>query len=178
MLSSLTSYLWGGEQPETTTPPDTPPVSARDSSPAGSDDWVLVGPSPRQLGLGSLGRASGRASRDVSRPEEDLSVDATVEPVQDTMDTTEDLLEEDNTTNQAAVRVREPATVTQSLGAPPAKLLKSAQLTRQRTSGKALSSKSLKRSNKAVMAQGTRKSIPRNNFPMKMAGANKNLKQC
>jgi len=174
MLSSLTSYLWGGEQPETTTPPDTPPVSARDSSPAGSDDWVLVGPSPRQLGLGSL----GRASRDVSRPEEDLSVDATVEPVQDTMDTTEDLLEEDNTTNQAAVRVREPATVTQSLGAPPAKLLKSAQLTRQRTSGKALSSKSLKRSNKAVMAQGTRKSIPRNNFPMKMAGANKNLKQC
>jgi len=174
MLSSLTSYLWGGEQPETTTPPDTPPVSARDSSPAGSDDWVLVGPSPRQLGL-----SLGRASRDVSRPEEDLSVDATVEvQVQDTMDTTEDLLEEDNTTNQAAVRVREPATVTQSLGAPPAKLLKSAQLTRQRTSGKALSSKSLKRSNKAVMAQGTRKSIPRNNFPMKMAGANKNLKQC
>lgn len=178
MLSSLSSYLWGGEQPETTTetttPPDTPPVSARDSSPAGSDDWVLVGPSPRQLGLGSL----GRTSRDVSRPEEDLSVEATVEPVQDTMDTAEDLLEEDNATNQAAIRTREPATVTQSLGAPQAKLLKSAQLTRQRTSGKALSSKSLKRSNKAVMAQGSRKSINRNNFPMKMAGANKNLKQC
>lgn len=175
MLSSLTSYLWGGEQPEaeTNTPPDTPPTSARDSSPASSDDWVLVGPSSRQLGLGSL----GRTSRDISRPDEDLIVEVAVEQVQDTLEAQEEVLQEDSTANPS-IQVREPATVSNSLGAPPAKLLKSAQLTRQRTSGKALSSKSLKRSNKAVMAQGNRKSIPRNNFPMKMAGANKNLKQC
>lgn len=169
MLSSLTSYLWGAEQTQDATPPDTPPASARDESPANEDDWVLVGPNPRQLGLGSL----GRTSRDVSRPEEEDATDETsVEAVQETLGE----LVEEATTNQGSVRTRDPATVSQSLGAPPAKLLRSAQLTRQRNSGKALSSKSLKRTNKVVMTQGSRKNIPRNNFPMKMAC--KNLKQC
>jgi len=168
MLSSLTSYLWGADQTQDgTSPPDTPPASARDESPANEDDWVLVGPGPRQLGLGSL----GRQSRDVSRPEEDVPG---VPAVQETL---EEMVEENNT-NQGAVRTRDPTTVAQNLQAPPAKLLKAAQLTRQRNSGKALSSKSLKRSNKAVMVQGSRKNSSRNNFPIKMAGANKNLKQC
>lgn len=170
MLSSLSSYLWGAEQTEDASPPDTPPASARDESPANEDDWVLVGPSPRQLGLGSL----GRTSRDVSRPEEDLCDETSVEAVQETL---EELVEE-TAANQGSVRTRDPATVSQSLGVPPAKLLRAAQLTRQRNSGKALSSKSLKRSNKAVMQQSSRKNITRNNFPIKMAGANKNLKQC
>jgi hypothetical protein len=107
----------------------------------------------------------------VSRPEEDIPG---VPAVQETL---EEMAEETNA-NQGAVRTRDPTTVAQSLQAPPAKLLKAAQLTRQRNSGKALSSKSLKRSNKAVMVQGSRKNSSRNNFPIKMAGANKNLKQC
>ena len=59
-----------------------------------------------------------------------------------------------------------------------AKSVKSAQLIKQRNSGKTLSSKALKRSNKTVHAEsGKRQSSARINFSIKMAG-NRNLKQC
>lgn len=74
--------------------------------------------------------------------------------------------EEAQPTPRTAVRsVVQPATQLKSL--------KSAQICRQRNSGKALSSKSLNRSNKAVR----RESI-KYNMSIKSAGFNKNLKQC
>jgi hypothetical protein len=82
-------------------------------------------------------------------------------------------------TNGEAGRSRVPANINRSLGTPQAKLQKTAQLTRQRSSGKAISSKSLKRSNKNSLVVGNkRKTINRTNFNIKMAGADKNLKQC
>ena len=56
--------------------------------------------------------------------------------------------------------------------------IRSAQLVRQKHSGKALTSKALKRKNKTVYSQGNKKQIWRQNPNLKMAGANKNLKQC
>lgn len=59
-----------------------------------------------------------------------------------------------------------------------AKSLKSAQLEKQRSSGKTLSSKALKRTNNSRHAEvGKRANSKRTNFPIKMAG-NRNLKQC
>merc|ERR1711970_1011589 len=59
-----------------------------------------------------------------------------------------------------------------------AKSLKSAQLEKQRTTGKTLSSKALKRTNNSRHAEvGKRANSKRTNFPIKMAG-NRNLKQC
>ena len=56
--------------------------------------------------------------------------------------------------------------------------VKSAQITKQKTSGKAMSSKALNRNNKALFASGSKKHVTRQSFNIKMAGANKNLKQC
>merc|ERR1711915_1005371 len=56
--------------------------------------------------------------------------------------------------------------------------VKSAQITKQKTSGKALSSKALSRSNKVAFASVNKKYATRQSFNIKMAGSNKNLKQC
>lgn len=174
MLSSLTSYLWGGEEPtatvlETDTPPDTPLASVS-SAIGAEEDWVLVGPTPGQLNLGSLTnpRESGQS--------EDLEIVSNVDEASSENGSIE---EQERPRNNEAGQSRVPATFTQSVGTPLVKLMKTAQLTRQRTSGKAMSSKSLNRSNKTVMATNrNRKAAARQNFQVKMAGANKNLKQC
>jgi hypothetical protein len=174
MLSSLTSYLWGGEEPtatglETDTPPDTPLDSVSTVSTA-EEDWVLVGPTPGQLNLGSL------TNPRESRQSEDLE---TISNVDEASSENGSIEEQERSTNSGSGQSRVPATFTQSVGTPLVKLMKTAQLTRQRTSGKAMSSKSLNRSNKTVMATNrNRKGAARQNFQVKMAGANKNLKQC
>ena len=59
------------------------------------------------------------------------------------------------------------------------KHVKSAQLVRQKKSGKALTSKALNRANKTVYSAGCNKKHQfKQNLNIKMAGANKNLKQC
>lgn len=173
MLSSLVGYIWGGEeQPADATPPDTPPVSARSQSPAGEDDWELVGSPTGQLGLGSL---STPREETVVREEKDEELE--LESGTETGSENGSIAE--TATNGEAGRSRAPANINRSLGTPQAKLQKTAQLTRQRSSGKAISSKSLKRSNKNSLVVGNnRKSVNRTNFNIKMAGANKNLKQC
>lgn len=57
---------------------------------------------------------------------------------------------------------------------------RSAQLTKQKSSGKAMSSKALNRTNKVALgaANSGKKYASRHCFNIKMAGANKNLKQC
>lgn len=177
MLSSLVGYIWGGEeQPTDATPPDTPPVSARSHSPAGEDDWELVGSPTSQLGLGSLStprEEAGDTSVVRDEKDEDLELESRTEAESENGSISE------MATNGEAGRSRVPANINRSLGTPQAKLQKTAQLTRQRSSGKAISSKSLKRSNKNSLVVGNkRKTINRTNFNIKMAGANKNLKQC
>jgi len=75
-------------------------------------------------------------------------------------------------------RPNNPAARVQTLATAELKQVKQSQIQKQRTTGKALSSKALKRNNKAMMAEQGKKSVTRQNFNIKMAGNNKNLKQC
>jgi len=163
MLSSLSYYIWGGgeEQQQEEEVEDTP--TQEDLAPTPEGDWILVGPTQGPLDLGCL----SRPRETIEEKEEEDRVDET--------GSEDGSIEE----NKEGENNRCPATFGQGLGTPPAKLLKTAQLTRQRTSGKVMSSKSLARTNKAVMVTGSnRKSVSRHNFRLKMAGSNKNLKQC
>ena len=69
-------------------------------------------------------------------------------------------------------------TVAQQAARKELETVRSAQLGRQKHSGKALTSKALKRKNQTVYSQGNKKQIWKQNPNLKMAGANKNLKQC
>lgn len=178
MFTSISSYIWGASNPEedevqqttTTATTEVPPAAAssrrRDESPATPEDWVLVGnqPAPGDLAghhpLPSLTPSTPSAASSVIGEEEETPAEA-VAPAGAPVG-------QDNT--RVPVRMSHDHTVG-------LKGLKSAQICKQRSSGKALSSKALKRSNQAVI-NGKRKETVRYNLPIKSAGLNKNLKQC
>lgn len=155
--------LWGDCESVSSTGSEetssTPPLP-RSHSPA-EEDWVLVGPSPPapgdlQAGLQPLSPPS-------STPSEVAEVEG--EPAGPT------------SVNRGR-QTHPPTSRLDALAAKEAKSNKSAQLVKQRNSGKTLSSKAIKRSNKSLLAEAGKRGVARANFPIKMAGTNKNLKQC
>ena len=175
MFSTLSSYIWGEETQDgagVDTPPSlpAPAAAARDQSP---DDWVLVGeshgPAPGDLG-GALPPLPGSASSS------ETSSVAGEEPAPVAAAETEAAalpLAAPRHMHRAAVRIAQQAARREQ------RTVAAAQLTRQRNSGKALTSKALNRSNKAVYGHaGNKKQQCRQNLNIKTAGANKNLKQC
>lgn len=164
MFSSLSSYIWG-EGEEVATPEAGPrPQVSRDPSP---DDWVLVGesasPAPGNLG-GCLpplpGDSASSAASSASSEAGDSTEVAEPGPV------------------VAASRQRQPASLSQQSAKRELRREKSAQLVKQKNSGKAMTSKALNRANKTVYSSAHKKQQFRQNLNLKMAGANKNLKQC
>ena len=175
MFSTLSSYIWGEETQDgagVDTPPSlpAPAAAARDQSP---DDWVLVGeshgPAPGDLG-GALPPLPGSASSSETSSvagEEPAPVDAAETEAAALP------LAAPRHMHRAAVRIAQQAARREQ------RTVAAAQLTRQRNSGKALTSKALNRSNKAVYGHaGNKKQQCRQNLNIKTAGANKNLKQC
>jgi len=171
MFSSISSYIWGGEG-EAASDEASPNVLAtppRSPSPSG-DDWVMVGPTPAPGDLtgaltplpatpASLSGTSTPASSEESEAEE---IGSTAQPPM--------------VINRG--RPNDPAARVQALISEEEKQERQSQIQKQKNSGKALSSKALKRSNKAIMADQGKKAAFRQNFNIKMAGNNKNLKQC
>lgn len=165
MFSTLSSYIWGDET-ETAAPAVTEEAAVkavRDPSP---DDWILVGessgPAPGNLS-GGLPPLPGDStpSQSSSNSSEAGDAVAAAEPA------------------AAAVGVKHRshcsvANVTKK----EMKGIKSSQLIKQKNSGKALTSKALNKHNKTVYANNSKKHHVKQNLNIKMAGANKNLKQC
>lgn len=148
--------IWGEEEAVS-----VPAPLPRSESPI-LQDWVVVGPSsPAPGDLASLEPLRPGSSTPPSVPSSASS--------------------EVGEEAEAAMVTRErphPATSRlDTLAAEEVKSSKSAQLVKQRNSGKSLSSKALNRSNKCVLAESGKRGVPRANFNIKMAG-NKNLKQC
>jgi len=167
MFSSLSSYIWGGEAEtgeERTPSPARQASSPRERSP---DDWVLVGetsnPAPGNL-AGALPPLPG--DNTPSQSSSNSSEAGDVEVVE--------------AAGPLAGRQRghHQGTVAQQAARKELETVRSAQLGRQKHSGKALTSKALKRKNQTVYSQGNKKQIWKQNPNLKMAGANKNLKQC
>lgn len=157
MFSSISNMIWGEEAgvPESTPRP-------RSESPA-LQDWVVVGPSsPAPGDLASLEPLRAETSH-TSCPPSSSSSEAG----------------EEEEAATAVTRGRHHAHTSRldTLAAAEVKFTKSAQLVKQRNSGKSLSSKALNRSNKCLLAEAGKRGVTRANFPIKMAG-NKNLKQC
>jgi len=156
MLSSISSYIWGGEAENGPTEAVVAaPPALRDPSPVQSD-WVLVGnqPGPGSLsGLEPLNTPSASEAPSEAGEENGQATPAA------------------SGGQQRAVR---PANHEASVSL---KHLKAAQISRQKNSGKALSSKALKRGNKAVVPCKKRE-VGKYNMSIKSAGFNKNLKQC
>ena len=177
MFSTLSSYIWGEETQDgagvdTPTSLPAPAAAARDQSP---DDWVLVGeshgPAPGDLG-GALpplpGSASSSETSSVAGEESAPAPAAAAETEAAALP-----LAAPRHMHRAAVRIAQQAARREQ------RTVAAAQLTRQRNSGKALTSKALNRSNKAVYGHaGNKKQQCRQNLNIKTAGANKNLKQC
>lgn len=213
MFTSISSYIWGGAASDTNSssssgvggdgagaePGDQaaavrPP---RDPSPfEGGDEWVLVGsgaPAPGNLArtleplcallpssLGSSPASSSSASEaadedDVEESPSSLIMAGAAAAAVSAVSPT------------ATARLPSPPTVRSHQDlvlAVEARAARAGQAASQRASGKALSSKALKRSNKAVMmmtaatGRQQRKQVARTCLSFKMAGANKNLKQC
>ena len=160
--------LWGEEQDSSNAA--SVPRPRRDESPAG-DDWVLVGgssPAPGDLGALEPLRTPTSSTQSSNNPS------STVSEVGD------EEVDEPEPASTRVVNQRPNAAPSRidALAMAEAKSLKSAQLEKQRSSGKTLSSKALKRTNKSRDAEvGKRANSKRTNFPIKMAG-NRNLKQC
>ena len=168
MFSTLSSYIWGEEtQSEALVPASTTEVvkKTRDPSP---DDWILVGessgPAPGNLagGLPPLpGDSTPSQSSSASSEAGDVLAvapePAAVNPA----------VKQRSHTSVANVTKKE------------MKSIKSSQLIKQKNSGKALTSKALNKHNKTVYANtSNKKQHVKHNLNIKMAGANKNLKQC
>jgi len=167
MFSTLSSYIWGGEEQageESGAPPVRAPHSPREASP---DDWVLVGetsnPAPGNL-TGALPPLPGDSTPSQSSTNSSEAGD----------------LEAVETPGPVAGRQRghQQSSVVQQAARKELETVRSAQLVKQKHSGKALTSKALARKNKTVYSAGNKKQIWRQNPNLKMAGANKNLKQC
>ena len=157
MFSSISSYIWGqeGAPEEGGEAVALPPSPLRDPSPSG-EEWVLVGnqPAPGSLsGLDPLPPSSSNPSSASSEAGEDP----------------EGQLGHSEST-RVPIRAGHDASIS-------LKNLRAAQLSRQKNTGKALSSKALKRGNKAVIP-GKRREVGKYNMSIKAAGFNKNLKQC
>lgn len=173
MFSSISSYIWGAESseetngaPEASYPPLSTPLRTRSPSP---DDWVLVGPSP------APGNLTGALEPLPVSPSSSSGTSTPASSEEDEMEHSEVVAEEEpQIVNRG--RPNNPAASVQSLATAELKQVKQSQIQKQRTTGKALSSKALKRTNKALMADQGKKSVSRQNFSIKMAG--KNLKQC
>ena len=166
MFSSLSSYIWGeGEEAAAPEAGPRPQVTTRDPSP---DDWVLVGesssPAPGNLG-GCLPPLPG----------DSVSSSATSSACSEAGDSAEVA---EPAPVVAASRQRQPASLSQQAAKRELRREKSAQLVKQKNSGKALTSKALNRTNKTVYSSANKKQQFRQNLNLKMAGANKNLKQC
>jgi len=168
MFSSISSYIWGGEEAQAQNQGEE--VRApRDHSTEG-EDWVLVGEAPGPA-PGDLGAAlpalpalpSGASSPSVSSSGSDIG-DA--EPLDDSVPLA------------TRHRAHHPTALAQQAAKKEFQHVKSAQITKQKTSGKAMSSKALNRTNKALFAATSKKYATRQSFNIKMAGSNKNLKQC
>jgi hypothetical protein len=186
MLSSISSYIWGGsaaadgdENPSTDGAAAMRPP--REPSPfEGGEEWVLVGATPAPGNLGG-------ALEPLAAPSSSLGSSPASSSVSEAGD---DDIEEPHLPLAAVV-----STAAAQVPSGPVRggghhqdlavlaetrAVRAGQASSQRASGKALSSKALKRSNKAVMMGGhQRKQLVRaSSMPLKMAGANKNLKQC
>jgi len=169
MFSSISTMFWGEEQDGSSSNASVP-LPRRDESPAG-DDWVLVGsssPAPGDLGALEPLRTPASSAHSSNLPSSTVSEagDEEAEP-------------EPASTRVVNQRPNAAPSRLDALAMAEAKSLKSAQLEKQRNSGKTLSSKALKRTNKSRHADnvGKRANSKRSNFPIKMAG-NRNLKQC
>lgn len=168
MFSSLSSYIWGEENTEeqnTTATPTPAARTPRDQSPEG-EEWVLVGgtpnPAPGNLS-GVLSLPSGASTPSGSSSSSDIEE---VEPMEASIPVV---------TNRH--RTHHPTALAQQAAKKEFQQVKSAQITKQKSSGKAMSSKALNRNNKTLFS-GSKKHVTRQSFNIKMAGANKNLKQC
>lgn len=166
MFSSISSYIWGEENADQQNmAPASEVRTPRDRSAEG-EDWVLVGdapgPAPGNLG-GALPLPSGASSPSGSSSSSDIG---DVE------------LMEDSIPVATRHRAHHPTALAQQAAKKEFQHIKSAQITKQKTSGKAMSSKALNRNNKAVFASAGKKYATRQSFNLKMAGSNKNLKQC
>jgi len=169
MFSSISTMFWGEEQDGSSSSNGSVPVARRrDESPAG-DDWVLVGsssPAPGDLGALEPLRTPASSNSSSNQPSSTVSEagdDDEGEP-------------EPATTRVVNQRPNAAPSRLDALAMAEAKSLKSAQLEKQRNSGKTLSSKALKRTNKS-RHEDKGSNSKRSNFPIKMAG-NRNLKQC
>jgi len=164
MFSTLSSYIWGGEgeTEEGGSPPARPAHTPREPSP---DDWVLVGetsnPAPGNL-TGALPPLPGDStpSQSSSNTSEagDLEVVESAGPL------------------AGRQRGHQQSAVVQQAARKELETVRSAQLVKQKHSGKALTSKALARKNKTVYSPGNKKQICRQNPNLKTAG--KQLKQC
>ena len=167
MFSSISSYIFGGEEAQTPQALVEEVRAPRDHSAEG-EDWVLVGdapgPAPGDLGAALPALPSGASSPSSSSSS---SNNGDAEPMEDTVPVA------------ARHRAHHPTALAQQAAKKEFQHVKSAQITKQKTSGKAMSSKALNRTNKAVFASSTtKKYATRQSFNLKMAGSNKNLKQC
>lgn len=175
MMSSLSTIIWGESSNEENTPgPPTTTIHWKEDSPD-DDDWVVVGrvaQSPGTLGgTFSLPPPDTRSSTPLS-----LSPPCS-EIGDDTMENIDELVEA-APNNLNTNRSGNPRTVGKMTGNAEQKQFKSAQIAKQRYRAKTSSRKMLKRSNQTAMANGRSRSIGRKAFQFKMAGANRNLKQC
>jgi len=165
MFSSISSYIWGGEEE---TAAAVPPAAAsssppRDPSPV-PEDWVLVG-GQHSTAPGNLGAL---------RP---------LPPVSPASSNSSESGEEPNHHPPEEVESPLGARQQQPIRASPEnrvslKSLRSAQISKQKNSGKALSSKALARNNMTVICGKKKEQKKFNNMSIKSAGMNKNLKQC
>jgi len=171
MFSSISTMFWGEEQ-DGSSSNGSVPLPRRDESPAG-DDWVLVGsssPAPGDLGALEPLRTPASSTHSSNLPSSTVS---------EAGDEEEEGEPEPATTRVVNQRPNAAPSRLDALAMAEAKSLKLAQLEKQRNSGKTLSSKALKRTNKSRHADnvGKKANSKRSNFPIKMAG-NRNLKQC
>lgn len=174
MFSTLSTYIWGGEdqtgEDSALQPPASPSrgsKTVREASPDDCNDWVLVGetsnPAPGNL-AGALPPLPGPHTPSLSSSSSEAG-DLEVVEAGAPLAARQHRAHQQGSLVQQAVK-RELRSV------------RSAQRGEHRQGGKALTSKALKRKNNTVYSQGNKKQIWKQNPNLKMAGANKNLKQC
>lgn len=170
MFSTLSSYIWGEETQAEAPLNEEGAVAktARDPSPETGDDWILVGdssaPAPGNLsgGLPPLPGDSTPSQSSSNSSEAGDVVAVAPEPA----------------AMASGVRHRSHTSVANATKKE-MKSIKSSQLIKQRNSCKALTSKALNKHNKTIYNNANnKKQQAKQNLNMKMAGANKNLKQC
>ena len=170
MFSTLSSYIWGEEtQSEQVAPASVNEEVVKKTRDPSPDDWILVGessaPAPGNLagGLPPLPGDSTPSQSSSASSEAGDVVAVAPEPA----------------AVGPGVKHRSHCSVA-NVTKKEMKSIKSSQLIKQKNSGKALTSKALNKHNKTVYANNTnnKRHHVKQNLNIKMAGANKNLKQC